>query len=222
MTKIILVRHGEEPKNKKYLNILSHIGLTYQGATRAYLMPRLIEQVVKNNKYEVHTYTHSENDIPTSRSYYTVGLLNAKRVFYKKSDNINELVKNIKNSKSKYIVVCWEHGEFKNIITKLIGKKINYNDVVEDLKKANSNNMGKTFDVELRDLRYISRCSVEYSFQNEECKFDTEEDDMMFAPVWLLNLDKKKLKVFAGFKSNFNDTKDKFNIIDYSDVILKL
>ena len=77
MKRIIILRHGEEPKQKRLKHIQSEIGLSLQGVVRASLMPELILNLLgRNESFELHTYTHTITGVPMSRSYYT-----AQRLF---------------------------------------------------------------------------------------------------------------------------------------------
>ncbi|AYV77785.1 MAG: hypothetical protein Edafosvirus1_116 [Edafosvirus sp.] len=222
MIKIVTVRHFEEESNKEYKDISSHIGGTIQGAVRASLMPQLVHKLFGDEEYELHTYTNDVNNVPTSRSYYTVQLLKpAEKKLYSKSSNVDDLIKAVKETKYKNVLICWEHGEFPDIIKGLCGVKTNYDDTVNDLKKKNKKNRiypTKTFKVATKDVLNIVRSAPEYVVQNDATKMDLVDDSFAYSPIWQFTLNVKSVSVFAGYSSTYDKTTDTWTVTDTSDI----
>lgn len=198
--RIILIRHGEQATtlNRNIKEEDSEIGLTIQGAIRAYYLPHLID-ILLDNKYELHTYTHDKGIGPVSRSYYTVlPLMSTEKcqhvILYKKSDDINELVANIKSSISKFIVVCWEHLQIPNIVKKLLNlnkeETPNYNKICKRLKYKFKNN--KIEEMErikikpkiFKKIKKITRCNYHLTNDNNKIKNEFIKNDIPYSLIW--------------------------------------
>jgi len=220
MPKVILCRHAEEPQNPQFKSIQTAIGMSYQGAVRTYLLPQLIEKLFNGNEYEVHTYTNSKNNIPVSRSYYTVQLLKGTRKFYNTSNDIDKLINGIKKSKSNNILVCWKHSHFETIIKKLTKININLKNIIKDLTKINTNNQQNTLQISTSEILNITRCSPEYKTENELCKYDITKNDIKFSPIFILDTDKNTLHVSASYTLILNKETDTWTAIDLSNNIL--
>ena len=123
--RIIILGHGEEPhpKQKKINKVQSRIGLNHQGAIRALMMPELLKTLLGEAKYELHTYTHNKNNIPTSRSFYTTQFAKNKILICDKSNQVDLLIKNVLNSKAQNIVICWEHTQIPLMLKQLIDQQ---------------------------------------------------------------------------------------------------
>jgi len=223
--RIIFLRHGEEPDfvkiSEKIKNRLKHedsiIGLTLQGAVRAYCMPTLIKKILGESKnFQLHTYTnynHKEANgkkcpEPVSRSYYTSQLLrsspNCKNtVLYNKSEDVYELVENIKTNAKIYdnIIICWEHGQIPLIIQKLLDlkKEPSYNKIVKKFFKNKYEIKKET--IKTSDLSKIQRSANAMKKDNNKTKNELAKikDDMYYAPVW-------------DVKYNNEDNKGEFNV----------
>lgn len=221
-SRIILLRHGEEPKFKdvegKEKHQLSHedslIGLTLQGAARAYYMPRLIKKIIENNKFQLHTYTNYDHieenghkcEAPVSRSYFTTQLLQSSPncssiVLYNKSQNIYELVRNLEDNikTHKYIIVCWEHTQIPIIVQKLLNleHEPNYDNTVKDIGSKLDKIKKKEKYVTNKQLASIVRCANDLKEDNEKIKNEAInlEDDLYYAPVWDLKFNNKKKEI---------------------------
>lgn len=216
MPRIIIVRHGEEPTSKSVKDIQSEIGLTLQGAVRAYLMPNLIKKLFGDKPFELHTYSHNKHGKPTSRSYYTSQLLHLSNntVIYDKSDEIDELVKGINNSKADNIVVCWEHSKIPVIINGLINTQPDYNECVQNIASKLNEKKVSNYTVQTDQLNHIQRCDPTVQSQNETVKYNHIDikKDLEYALVWDVEY-KGKHKSHYDVYPNYlitpnNDTKD--------------
>lgn len=220
--KVICLRHIEEPKNKKISKIQTHIGMNNQGVVRTSLMPELIKSLTGGEIYELHTYTHPFNKIPTSRSYYTAQLLlhdqevAKKAILYLKSDEIDKLVNNVLNSTSRVIVIIWEHVQMTNIIKGLIGADINYNKTAKEVYQHLE--LKSQFDVRLRDLPLIKRCSDDFLARNlSVCGYYIEpEEDISYALTWTVYPDEKRYEVAPNYIIQRNKNhKKRFKVFKY-------
>jgi hypothetical protein len=202
MKRIIILRHGEEPINKKINHISSKIGLNSQGAVRALLMPEIINKLVDNDEYELHTYTHTFNDKPTSRSFFTTLLLQNK-ILYDKSSDIDQLVNNIKASKSNTIIICWEHLQIPIIIHKLIGISPDYNKISKTIYNNLSKNIKMIEEQKITygDINNVSVCSHDYLEQNMRyCGNNIKKKrNVKYSLVWDLNLNNNSYNVYPSY-----------------------
>jgi hypothetical protein len=199
--RIILLRHGEEPKQKKIDKIQTEIGLNEQGAIRASLMPEIIEKLIGKEPFELHTYTHTVDDKPTARSFYTAQLIE-KKVLYPKSSDIDQLIENIKKSEAKIIIVCWEHKEQINIMKKLIDVDVDWNKIADKIYKK----LGKKYTlkskqtIELKDIT-MTYCSEHYIEHNTKVRdyIIKPKDDISYGLVWDIDFDNKSYKVYPNY-----------------------
>jgi hypothetical protein len=212
-SRIILLRHGEEPNfdhDHKLKKHDSEIGLTHQGAIRSHFLPTLVQKILGKKKYELHTYTHLKNDEPISRSYYTVQNLMLSSqcknvVLYNKSDNIYELVENVMSSSkvNKNIIICWEHSQIPVIISKLLDleTKPNYNKCIKYANKLPKKKIVEKNKISTSDIEYVQRCAKYIEKENDEIKGESVsvKGDMSYALVWDINMTKKEYCVYPGF-----------------------
>jgi hypothetical protein len=200
--RIILCRHANEPKQKRIEHIQSKVGLNDQGAIRASLMPELINKLIGNAPYELHTYTHVYKNEPTSRAYYTSQLL-ANQVLYPKSDDFEQLVENIKKSTANIIVVCWEHCLISKIINLLIGKHPDWDHYTQKIGKQ----LGKKYKVKetqkiaLKDISTIKYCADVFLKQNKGVRdyYIKPKQDVSYSLIWDVDYDKKEYTVFPDY-----------------------
>jgi hypothetical protein len=200
--RIILLRHSEEPKQKRIEKIQTRIGLNNQGVVRTSLMPELIHKLIGNKAYELHTYTHPFKDEPTSRSYYTSQLLQ-HQVLYEKSDDIHHLVDNIKNSKANIIIIFWEHCEIPKVIHELIDIKIDWDHTSKKIyKRLNKKyKLVEKKTVSLKDLKDIKYCADGFIKENIDTRdyYIKPNESIGYALVWDINYDKKEYKVYPNY-----------------------
>lgn len=218
MKRVIILRHGEEPKSKKYDQ--STIGLNDQGAARTLLMPEIVEKILKAD-YECHTYTHNVKGTPTSRSYYTCQLLKNKVTVYDDSDEIDKLVNNIKKSANNNIVIVWKHKLIPDIINKLTAndkksnglkkiinklkkkeKKIDYDEIASNINKNLKNyDLLGTKKINVNELTQIKYCSDNVLQNNQKVRkeYIKNDDDIEYSLVWDINLESKTYKVYPGY-----------------------
>src|SRR2546422_10707976 len=80
--RIVIIRHAEEPTDSIEKKLHPIIGLTLQGALRAYLMPEFTSQIFNGEEFEVHTYVDDDPETgqPRCRAFYTVGTLHQPKV----------------------------------------------------------------------------------------------------------------------------------------------
>ncbi len=218
--RIIFLRHGEQPTlkdtefDKDEIKKLEHedssIGLTLQGSIRAYMMPKLINKLFgKKAKYQIHTYTNCKDDEPVARAYYTTQLLRQDQrcssvILYNKSENIYELVENLKNSKSKNIIVCWEHGRIPKILKQLLALKEepDYGKITKGFNKKSYKLSTKKVTTD--KLAIIQRCAPKLLNDNilTQDELITDEKELEYAPIWDVNLLKNKYSVYPGLTIN--------------------
>jgi hypothetical protein len=217
--RILLVRHGEEQHQKRIEKIQTRIGLNNQGIVRTALMPELINKLIGNEPYELHTYTHLSKDEPTSRSYYTSQLLHHS-VLYDKSDDIHQLVHNIKNSQANNIIVCWEHCEMSRIMHELIDIKPDYDHNAKKIFKQ----LDKKFKlkdittIRLKDVKHLKYCSNEFLKQNTDTRdyYIKPDEDVSYALVWDINYDDKTYKVYPDYIiKKCKNHKKRFKVFKY-------
>jgi len=218
--RVIVIRHGEECRKKKIEKIQTKIGLTNQGAVRTSLMPEIIHKLVGDEPYELHTYTHMEHNEPTSRAFYTTQLLETTPMLYEKSDDIKQLVENIKKSKAKNIIVFWEHNLVCHIMHQLIGLKPDWEDTAKKIYKK----LGKKYKlmdkvmVNLADLNEIKYCSDEFLKENMEVRdyYIKPSDDISYSLVWDIDYGNKSYKVFPNYIiKKVKDDENAFKVIKY-------
>jgi len=217
--RIILLRHCEQPHQKKIEKIQSHVGGTNQGMIRTYLRPELINKLIGNETYELHTYTHTYKNEPTSRAYYTSQLL-LHHTLYEKSDDINELVENVKKSICKNIIICWEHEELCIIMNNLIGIKPTWSYVAKKMY----NELGKKFKVkdkvkiELKDVEHLKYCASDFIKQNTKTRdyYTKPDEEIEYALVWDIDYEKKEYKVYPDYMiKKCQKNKNKFKVLKY-------
>lgn len=200
--RIILVRHGEEPKQKKIGHIQTKIGLNNQGAIRSALMPEIVHSLIGDESYELHTYTHILNNEPTSRSFHTSQLLK-NQILYDKNDDIEQLVDNVKKSASSIIIVCWEHAHLPTIMARLIGVHSNWDHISKKIyKKLDKKYKLKSKQkINLKDITTIKYCSDEFLKENTKVRdyYIEPEEDIGYALVWDITYDVKKYKVYPSY-----------------------
>ena len=199
--RIILARHGEQSKQKRVESIQSKIGLTDQGAVRASLMPELVNKLIGNEPYELHTYTHTYEDVPTSRAYYTSQLL-ANHVLYPKDDDLEQLVDNIKKSTAKNIIVCWEHSLISKIINLLIGQHPDWDHYAHKIGKQ----LGKKYKLKDTQNVILKKIPIRYCadiFLKENLGsrkyYNKPKQDVSYSLVWDVDYDKKQYTVFPDY-----------------------
>lgn len=202
--RIIIIRHGEEPKQKKIDHIQTIIGLNNQGVIRASLMPEVIHALIGDRPYELHTYTHILNNEPTSRSYYTAQLLTPEYL-YDKSDDVEHLVNNIKQSASNIIIVCWEHTKIPKIIDRLISVKPDWD---KTTKKIHGQLGKDTYEIkgeqkiDLKDIT-IKYCSdsIDILYENLHARdyYIKPKEDVGYSLIWDIDYDEKRYKVYPGY-----------------------
>lgn len=204
MKRIIILRHCEEPKQKKIAHIASEIGMTNQGAVRTFMMPKLVHKLINDDAYQLHTYTHTVDNEPTSRSFYTCQFLDKTNiVLYHKSADFHELVENIKASKAKTIIVVWEHLQIPKIIKLLIGKRINYEKTCKKIWKRMPKKTSEK--ISLLNVTYCAESMIKKNKQVRDY-YISFEDDLEYSLVWDIAFDetgsmliKKSLSVYPGF-----------------------
>lgn len=115
---ICIIRHGE-----KSFSDSECAGLTYQGGARAYNyltsdFPTLI--FGENSIYDIYTY-----GAPMSRAYFTVKELinnnkNGTNYIAKSKTDFTDIVEQLKKTKSKNILICWEHLNIQSLIQSIL------------------------------------------------------------------------------------------------------
>jgi hypothetical protein len=203
----LIFRHCEEPKQKRITDIASKIGMTDQGAVRTSIMPKLVSDLIGNEPYELHTYTHTINDEPTSRSYYTTQLLKpASRILYDKSDDLKKLIANVQRSEAPIIVIVWEHLKIPEMIHHLLRtKKLpNYEKTTKQIWKKLG---GKQYPLVQKYQKSlpttadpIEYCSPEFTAENTDVRnyYIKAPDNIAYSIVWDLDLRTGVYKVHPG------------------------
>lgn len=128
MTRILLMRHCEEPNVKDN----AEMGMTDQGAVRTINMPILINQLKTDDEKMIIVYTAGHN----SRSYLTAQCLQHTIVSFKSSNDINKLVDTIKKDRADLAIVIWEHNYFPLIVFALTERLIDFKAELKTIKKA--------------------------------------------------------------------------------------
>jgi hypothetical protein len=195
MKRILIVLHGEEPKGKSTSGIKPRIGLSVQGAVRAYLLPEMIKRVFGDEPYEVHTYDNKKSGKPVSRSYFTVKSL-AKRatiVTQAKSDDVDGVVKAIKASKASNILVSWKGTRIPSIIKKLLNNVTKPDYDIEEPRFAKLLDPSKATlrTVSEAEVEHIELCSSQYRKANESAKHAVSKTkkEVKHSIVWDLTYD---------------------------------
>lgn len=209
--RIIILRHGEQATklNKNIKKEDSEIGLTNQGVIRAYYTPYLIDKLL-HDIYEVHSYTHDKGIGPVCRSYYTaLPLMSHEKseqfILYKRSSDIDKLIENIKNSKSKNIVIIWEHLQIPLILQGLLNlekdKVPNYKEICKNIKKSLKNSkcqdckdtlsIKETIKIKPKinkKIKNITRCNYHFQQDNNKVCDEFIKNDIPYSLVWDVKL----------------------------------
>jgi hypothetical protein len=210
MKRIFILRHVEEPKQHKYAHISTEIGMTDQGAVRTSMMPELISRLVNGLPYQVHTYTHG--DPPVSRSFLTSQLLDADKVLYSKSHDIEELVNNVRTSQYTNIVIIWEHLVIPKIIHLLTGKEVSYDKAVKKCyKKITIKKQRKTTSIV--GVPKLTFCNEIFLEKNKEARdyYINFRDDVAYSLVW--DIQGHSLQVYPGYLIKRHG--EKFKVFKY-------
>lgn len=200
--RVLLCRHGNECKQHKIEHIQTRIGLSDQGALRAFFMPEIIASLIGDEPYEVHTYTNPENGVPTSRSYYTAQLLD-NIILYDQSEDIKLLVENIKKSKAKNIIVIWSHYFIELIIEQLIGLKPDWEKWAKKIYKQLDKKYTLLAEekIELCDVKFIKYSASAYLRENRKAReyYDKPKNDISYAIMFDVDYNNKTYDIFPTY-----------------------
>lgn len=228
MKRILIILHGEEPKGNSVSGIKPRVGLSQQGAVRAHMLPKMISKYFGENPYEIHTYTNCKAGHPVSRSYFTVKSVadndpNATLQLYPKSESVDELLKGLRNSKSKHILVSWKSTKIPGIIKKLLDvEKPEYDDMENAMDKMISEGSFQKHIVYPKDIAHIEVCDAKYKSQNESAKrkISDRDKEIKHCIVWDLKYFGSKhpdnsYSIFASFMINRDRDADRWIVKDY-------
>ena len=139
------------------------------------------------------TYTHTYNNEPTARSYYTAQLLNPTKLF-RKSEQIHDVVQHIKDSNYDLIIVVWEHLEIPKMIHGLIGIQPDWEQHAKKVYKQ----LGKKYKQKNKHTLKVKNIIVKYccndlTKENEKVRGECSSPlkDVSFSLVWDINYNLK-------------------------------
>ena len=148
---------------------------------------------------------------PTSRSYFTSQLLKNRNLSINKSDEVDQLVEDLKKETANNIICIWEHSVIPKIIHKLIGVSApDYDHTVSNISKQ----LGKeiplksTQAINEDDIKNIQLCAKDFKKDNEKVNdhITTLKDDVAYSLVWDINFTKKSYTVYSGYLIESNKT----------------
>jgi len=206
--RIIIMRHGEKPDKAEFTDDENYIGLTNQGAIRAFMMPTIVKNIIGSNPYSFYTYTHIINTEPTARSYYTGQLLSNRNTACDTSDEIDKLVQLVTADPSEIIIICWIHTRISDIINALIGISIDFDTICSNIYN-NLPDEKTTVKIKLDQISAIQYCANNFLSDNLQGRdYDIKKKkDIEYALVFDIDYINKSYQVYPNIIIEADDKK---------------